>query len=114
MRALQHTPNPSDGAFHLNGISHARNALQSKGSRKPKRPMLDDLKRLADWHGYDGHRGCVIYVFSRTLSRETCEQWGLRYPALEPRLYCAVDAIAPDQYHPDAGIAAGAFDGRRA
>ena len=102
--------NAVPGTLYVNGVRQARKALKTKASRKRKRQKLGELEQRAAWQGYDGYRGCVVYVFSRTLSRRTCEQFGLRYPALVQGVYCRTDAIRADQYHPDKGVAAAAID----
>jgi hypothetical protein len=106
MRALP----ASDGAFYLNGVSHPRKSLKTMRSDRAKKAKVGDRERLADWHGRDGYRGCVVFIFLRTLSRRAAEHLGLRYPALEPAVYGPSSASAADQYHPDAIIAARAID----
>lgn len=98
------------GTLYVNGVRQVRKALKTKASRRQKRPKLGELEQRAAWQGCDGYRGCTVYVFSRTLSRRTCEQFGLRYPALEPGIYCRADAPAADQFHPRKGVAAMAVD----
>ena len=102
--------NPSRDTLYVNGIRQVRKALEIKASMRPKKPKLGELEQRAAWQGYDGYRGCTVYVFSRTLSHRTCEQFGLRYPALVPGVYCRTDAVKPDQFHPDSGVAAMAID----
>ncbi|MDJ1464946.1 hypothetical protein [Nitratireductor sp. GZWM139] len=106
-------PNPSHGTYYLNGASRPRKSLKSNKSKRRKKAKLGEAKRLASWSGYDGSRGCVVFMFERTLSRAACSHLGLRYPALQPGIYCAAETPAADQFHPDIRIA-GDFIDRRA
>jgi len=109
-QVLAGAPDTPPGVVHLNGVPRVRKSMKTKGSRTPKRGDLAAAKHLADWSGFDGYRGCRIYLFDRTLSRRTCEQLGLRYPALEPGVYCPSDALPVDRFHAKKWIAATAID----
>ena len=50
------------------------------------------------------HLNCV---FGDRLSQRSCEYLGLRFPAFDVGVYCAVDAISPGPPHPDAVVEMG-------
>jgi len=59
-QGFEGAPDTPSSIVYLNGVPHTRKPLRNKAPKRPKRGNLATAKRLADWFGFDGSRGCRI------------------------------------------------------